>query len=174
MKFRILEALTNSKESMTTRDIEYDTGINYTKISSAMSHYQKIAKNNGEVIELPYIQRLAKKDPNGLYRYRITKKGTEAYISYLQRIRCGFDLNRLKRTPTHTENYCKYPHNPIRKAEYFDLLPEQLLFYFGITKNDGERYGLEKAGQVLGIERRIKNHGKKPASQIKKEREQKK
>ncbi|RPJ77593.1 MAG: hypothetical protein EHM20_05875 [Alphaproteobacteria bacterium] len=61
MKFRILEALTNSKESMTTRDIEYDTGIHYTKISSAMSHYPKIVKKNGEVIKLPYIQRLAKK-----------------------------------------------------------------------------------------------------------------
>lgn len=68
---------------------------------------------------------------------------------------------------------CKYPHNPVRKAEYFDLLPEQLLSYFGITKHGGERCGLEKAGQVLGIERRIKNHGTKPASQIKKEREQK-
>jgi len=52
-------------------------------------------------------------------------------------------------------------------------LPEQLLPYLGITKHGGERYGLEKAEQVLGIEKRIKNHGTKPASQLRREREQK-
>ena len=115
-----------------------------------------------------------KKSPNGLYRYRIIKKGKVAYLSYLQRIRRGLELNRLKRVPKHTENYCKYSHGTIKTAQDFDLLPEQLLSYFGVTKHGDEWYGLEKAGQVLGIEQRIKNPGTKPASQIKKEREQKK
>ena len=75
MKFRILEALINSKNPMTTRDIEYETGIHYTKISSAMSHYQKIVKKNGKVIKLPYIQRLAKKGPNGLIQIQNYKEG---------------------------------------------------------------------------------------------------
>ena len=150
LKFRILEALTNSKEPMTTRDIEYQTGIHYTKISSAMSHYQEIVKRNGKVIKLPYIQRLAKKGPNGLYRYKITKKGKEAYIAYLQRIRYGFDLNRVRKVPKRTENYGKYPHHPIRKAEDFDLLPEQLLPYFTINKN-GKQLGLDRLEHVLYI-----------------------
>lgn len=102
LKFRILEALTNSKKPLTTRDIEYQTGIHYTKISSAMSHYQKIVKKNGKIIKLPYIQRLAKKGPNGLYRYRITQKGKEAYVAYLQRIMLGFDLNRVRKVPKRT------------------------------------------------------------------------
>lgn len=68
---------------MTVRDIEYETGIHCIHISSAMSHYQKLRTRKGKVKQLPYIQRLAKKGPNGLYRYRITKKGIEAYVSYL-------------------------------------------------------------------------------------------
>lgn len=159
---------------MTTRDIEYETGIHYTKISSAMSHYQKIVKKNGEVIRLPYIQRLKKKGSYGLYRYKITKKGKEAYLVYLQRIRRGLELNRLKHVPKNTENYCKYPHTPIRKVEDLDLLPEQLLPYFGTTKHGGEQYGLEKSEQVLRIEQRFKYHKSKPASQLRREREQKK
>lgn len=103
LKFRILDSLIKSGNPMTTRDIEYETGIHYTKISSAMSHYQKITRKNGEVIRLSYIQRLRKKGPNGLYSYKITKKGKEAYISYLQRIKRGVNLNRLKRVPKHTE-----------------------------------------------------------------------
>lgn len=73
LKFRILEALVWSKEPLTVRDIESKTGIYYTKISFAMSHYRKIVKRNGKIIKLPYIQRLTKKGPNGLYRYKITK-----------------------------------------------------------------------------------------------------
>ena len=57
-----------------------------------------------------------------LYRYRITKKGKEAYIAYLQRIRRGFDLNRIRKVPKRTENYEKYPHHPIRKTEDFDFV----------------------------------------------------
>lgn len=73
LKFRILEALINSEEPLTTRDIERLTGVQYTMISAAMSRYQKIHKKSGATIKLPYIQRLAKKGPNGLYRYKITK-----------------------------------------------------------------------------------------------------
>lgn len=175
LKFRILEALVNSKNPMTTRDIEYETGIHYTKISSAMSHYQKIVKKNGKIskiIKLPYIQRLAKKGPNGLYRYRITKKGKEAYITYLQRIRRGFDLNRVRKVPKRTENYGKYPHHPIRKAEDFDLLPEQLLPYFTINKY-GKQLGLDKPEHAFQLEQYLKHHKSKPASQIIREKEQK-
>jgi len=42
-----------------------------------MSHYQKIVKQNGKIIKLPYIQRLEKKGPNGFYRYKITKPGIQ-------------------------------------------------------------------------------------------------
>ena len=80
LKFRILEALINSKEPLTTRDIEKITGVQYTTISAAMSRYQKIHKKSGATIKLPYIQRLAKKGPNGLYRYKITQKGIESIL----------------------------------------------------------------------------------------------
>ena len=74
---------------------------------------------------------------------------------------------------TRTETYHKYPHAPIRKVEDLDILPEQLLPNFGITKYGGEQFGLEKAEQVLSIEKRFKYHKSKPASQMKREREQK-
>jgi predicted Zn-ribbon and HTH transcriptional regulator len=77
LKFRILEALVWSKEPLTVRDIESKTGIYHTKINCAMSHYQKIVKQNGKIIKLPYIQRLEKKGPNELFRYKITKPGIQ-------------------------------------------------------------------------------------------------
>lgn len=123
LKFRILEALINSEEPLTTHDIEKITGVQYTIISSAMPRYQKIHKKNGKVIKLPYIQRLAKKGPNGLYRYKITQKGIEAYFQYLQRIRHGFSLKRVGKIQ-HMETYGKFPCGPIKTVEDLELRPK--------------------------------------------------
>lgn len=158
LKFRILEALFHSKEPLTTRDIEKITGIQYTIISSAMSRYQKIHKRNGKIIKLPYIQRLEKKASNGLYRYKITKKGIEAYASYLQRIRRGVSLKRVGKT-RRMETYGKFPDGPIKTEEDLQLLPEQLLPYYVMTqvgKEFDEKHGIDKATHVFKIEKRVR------------------
>lgn len=158
LKFRILEAIYKSKEPLTTRDIERITGVQYTTISSAMSRYQKIPKRNGKTIKLPYIQRLAKKGPNGLYRYKITKKGIEAYFQYLQRIRRGSSLKRVGK-PQRMETYGKFPCGPIRIEEDIKLLPEQLLPYYSMTqmgKAFDEEHGLDKETHILRMENRIR------------------
>ncbi|KKG83057.1 MarR family transcriptional regulator [Methanosarcina mazei] len=158
LKFRILEALVNSEEPLTTRDIEKITGVQYTTISAAMSRYQKIHKKSGATIKLPYIQRLAKKGPNGLYRYKITKKGIEAYFQYLQRIRRGFSLKRVGK-PQRMETYGKFPCGPIRIEEDMKLLPEQLMPYYSMTqmgKAFDEEHGLDKETHILRIENRIR------------------
>lgn len=154
LKFRILEALYKSKEPLTTRDIERITGVQYATISAAMSRYQKIHKRNGTTIKLPYIQRLAKKGPDGLYRYKITKKGIEAYFQYLQRIRRGSSLKRIGK-PQRIETYGKFPCGPIRTEEDMKLLPEQLLPYYVITQA-GKEFGLDKVEYALYIEKRIR------------------
>lgn len=153
LKFRILETLINSEEPLTTRDIEKITGIQYTTISSAMSRYQKIHKRSGTTIELPYIQRLAKKGPNGLYRYKITQKGIEAYFLYLQRIRRGFSLKRVGKIQL-METYGKFPCGPIRTEEDLKLLPEQLLPYYSITEY-GKQH-IKKKETILYMENRMR------------------
>ena len=162
LKFRILEALMWADEPLTVRDIEYKTGIHCTNISSAMSHYQKLHKKNGKTIKLPYIERLEKKGPNGLYRYRITKKGKEAYIAYLSRIKDGKILNRFR--------YPDDPDRPIKKIktrEGYTLQPEQLLPYVKINKN-GLKMGLSKPEHALYWESCVKHHNSIPESQRRK------
>lgn len=153
LKFRILEALFYSKEPLTTRDIEKITGVQYTTVSAAMSRYQKIHKRNGTTIKLPYIQRLAKKGPDGLYRYKITQKGIEAYFLYLQRVRRGFSLKRIGEIQ-HMETYGKFPCSPIRTEEDLKLLPEQLLPYYSVTEY-GKRY-IKTAETILYMENRMR------------------
>ncbi len=159
LKFRILEALYNTwledKEPLTTRDIERITGVQYTAVSSVMSRYQKIQKRNGKIIKLPYIQRLEKKGPNGLYRYKITKKGIEAYANYLNRIQRGVSLNRVAKRSQHMETYGKFPvSRHITTKEDLKLLPEQLLPYYSITTY-GQQY-IKKKETILYMENRMR------------------
>lgn len=118
-----------------------------------MSRYQKISKRNGKTIKLPYIQRLAKKGPDGLYRYKITKKGIEAYLLYLQRIRRGFSLKRVGK-PQRMETYGKFPYGPIRTEEDLKLLPEQLMPYYSITEY-GKQY-IKTTETILYMENRMR------------------
>lgn len=159
LKFRILEALYKSKEPMTVRDIEYETGIHCTNISSAMSHYQKIHKRNGKTIKLPYIQRLAKKGPNGLLRYKITKKGIEAYVSYLSRIHDGVTLNRIK-----------YPNHQVNIIKTDVAVPlDQLIPYMKINKS-GMKEGFETVEEIVQcVEGQLKHHNSIPESQRRRE-----
>lgn len=158
MKFRILDALYKSKEPLTTRDIERITGVRRATISAAMFRYQNIHKKSGKVIKLPYIQRLKAKGPDGLYRYKITKKGIEAYVSYLHRIRQGVSLKRVGKKER-METYCKYPQHKLKTASDFELLPSQLLPYYVITtegKEFDEKYGIDKATHVFNLEKRVR------------------
>ncbi|HOW13490.1 hypothetical protein [Methanosarcina sp.] len=155
LKFRILEALFKSDKPMTVRDIEYETGIHHTNVSCAMSHYQKIRKQSGKVIKLPYIQRLEKKGPNGLYRYKITKSGIEAYVSYLSRLNSGISLNRIKTADHKVEKL---------SPEDLEVQPQQLIPYIKIRKT-GFEIGLTKPADVLKLESMIKHHVTPPESQ---------
>jgi hypothetical protein len=104
-----------SNEPLTVRDIESKTGVYHTKISCAMSHYQKITKQSGKIIKLPYIQRLEKKGPNGLYRYKIIRSGIKAYLSYLG-IKRGCSLKRVGKTQR-METYGKWDHSKPKTRE---------------------------------------------------------
>ena len=109
-------------EPLTTRDLEKILGVQRETISSAMSRYQKIHKRNGNTIKLPYIERLRAKAPDGAYRYKITKKGIEAYVSYLGRISSGISLRRVGKKER-METYGKYPQLKLNKRSGYDLLP---------------------------------------------------
>jgi hypothetical protein len=104
-------------------------------------HYQKIAKKNSKIIELPYIQRLAKKFLIVFINTGSRKRVRGVHNLPTKNKACF--RHRVRKGPKRTENYGKYPHHPIRKAEDFDLLPEQLLPYFTINKN-GKHLGLDK------------------------------
>jgi hypothetical protein len=159
LKFRILEALMWADEPLTTRDLEKILGVQRSRISAAMSRYQKIHKRNGKVIKLPYIQRLEKKAPNGAYRYKITKKGIEAYVAYLPRIRRGVSLNRVSDEIQHMETYCRYPQYKLKTRSDYNLLPAQLLPYYSITqmsKAFDEEHGIDKETHILRMENRIR------------------
>ena len=160
LKFRILEALMWADEPLTTRDIEKILGVQRATISAAMSRYQKVHKRSGKIITLPYIERLKAKAPNGLYRYKITKKGIEAYVAYLQRIRRGVSLNRVSDEIQHMETYCRYPpRSKLKTRSDYDLLPAQLLPYYSMTqmgKAFDEKYGIDKETHVFKIENRIR------------------
>jgi hypothetical protein len=98
-----------------------------------MSHYRKILKRNGKIIKLPYIQRLEKKGPNGLNRYKITKSGIKAYVSYLNRIKRGFSLKRVGKVQR-METYGKWDHSKPKTREDFNVTPEMLAHYIGLSK----------------------------------------
>lgn len=145
LKFRILEALYNAdhrKEGpLTTHDIERLTGIDHTKISAAMSRYQKIHKKNGNEIKLPYIRRLEQKGPHGLYRYTITKRGREAYGDYHRRIQAGLSLLRVRSGyMKKMETYGKFKIKYIKSPDNNKLLDEQLLPYYSFTTAIKESY----------------------------------
>lgn len=157
LKFRILDALIKSKEPLTTRDIEGITGVQYTTISAAMSRYQKIQKKSGKVIKLPYIRRLPTKAPNGLYRYKITKKGIEAYTDLFNRIRWGMDLNRVARKHKRRETYVKRSDRTRKKFETiedFELSPEQLLPYYSLNASVKQYTGDKSL--ILLLEQKVK------------------
>jgi len=157
LKFRILDALFKSKEPLTTRDIERITGVRYTTVSAAMSRYQTVHKRNGKIIKLPYIQRLQKKGPNGLYRYKITQKGIEAYVELLNRIRYGMDLNRVARRRKHMETYVKptaRKRKRLQTLEDFELLPEQLLPYYSL--NTAVKQYTDDKSLILLLEQKIR------------------
>lgn len=157
LKFRILDALVKAKEPLTTRDIEKMTGVQYTTISAAMSRYQKIHKKNGKVIKLPYIQRLQKKASNGLYRYKITKKGIEAYIDLFNRIRWGMDLNRVAHKHKRRETYVKKADRTRKKFETIEdleLSPEQLLPYYSL--NASVKQYIDDKRLILLLEQKVK------------------
>jgi predicted transcriptional regulator len=160
LKFRILEALMWADEPLTTRDIEKILGVQRATISAAMSRYQKIHKRSGKIITLPYIERLKAKAPNGAYRYKITKKGIEAYVAYLQRIRRGVSLNRVSDEIQHMETYCRYPpRSKLKTRSDYNLLPEQLLPYYSMTqmgKAFDEEHGLDKETHISRMENRIR------------------
>jgi len=159
LKFRILEALFKSDKPMTVRDIEYETGIHHTNVSSAMSHYRKIYTRSGKIIKLSYIQRLEKKGPNGLYRYKITKSGIEAYVSYLSRLQDGISLNRIKTADHKVEKL---------SPEDLEVKPEQLIPYMKINQN-GREIGFEKVEDVIQyVENKLKHHHSMPESQRRK------
>ena len=143
---------------MTVRDIEYETGIHHTNISSAMSHYRKIHKRSGATIKLPYIQRLDKKGPNGLCRYKITKCGIEAYVSYLSRLRDGITLNRIK-TPDHQVDKFTIENSEVK--------PEQLIPYIKIRRT-GIELGLSEPKHALRLEGVLRHHHSMPESQRRK------
>ncbi len=135
LKFRILDALYHASEPLTTRDIERITGVQYTTISAAMSRYQYKRKRNGTVIKLPYIERLEKKGRNGLYRYRITKRGEEAREEFLSRIRAGVSLNRIKQ-PDHIGK-------KVRSVSELEMMP-----YYSFTAG-----GIEDGMNLVNIVR---------------------
>jgi len=154
-KFRILEVLMWANKPLTVRDIESKTGIYHTKISCAMSHYRKIVKQNGKIIKLPYIQRLEKKGPNGLYRYKITKSGIKAYVSYLGRIKRGFSLKRVGKVQR-METYGMWDHSQPKTREDYNVTPEMLAPYIGLSRRG---YELEfKIKDIFDIEKYIIDH----------------
>ena len=89
LKFRILEAAVNlPSETFTTRDIEAATGIDFKAVGGALGHYHKVG--------IKYFRKMPKKGSGHghPYRWKLTKKGIDAYQAYLMRIKRGFDLNR--------------------------------------------------------------------------------
>jgi hypothetical protein len=94
------------------------------------------------------------------YRYKITKKGIEAYVAYLQRIRRGVSLNRVSDEIQHMETYCRYPpRSKLKTRSDYNLLPAQLLPYYSMTqmgKAFDEKYGLDKETHVFKMENRIR------------------
>jgi len=155
LKFRILEALVWSDKPWTVRDIESKTGIYHTKISCAMSHYRKIVKRNGKIIKLPYIKLLEEKGPNGLYRYKITKPGIKAYLSYLNRIKRGFSLKRVGKVQR-METYGKWDHSKPKTREDYNVTPEMLAPYIGLSKRGYEREF--DIAQIFDMEKYIIDH----------------
>ena len=91
----------------------------------------------GKIIKLPYIQRLEKKGPNGLYRYKITKPGIKAYVSYLGRIKRGFNLKRIGKVQR-METYGKWDHSKPKIREDYNVTPEMLAPYIGLRKRGYE------------------------------------
>lgn len=112
-----------------------------------MSRYQNKKKRNGVVVKLPYIERLAKKGSHGLYRYRITKRGKEAYVDYLSRIRSGVTLNRIR--------YPDHPVKSIRSESDLTVARINLLPYYSIT-NDGIEAGMNPIN-IMRLEEKIKS-----------------
>jgi hypothetical protein len=148
LKFRILDTLYKAKKPMTVRDIGYETGIHYTRISSAMSRYQKIHKKNGKIIKTPYIRRLEQKGPNNSYRYIITKSGRKAYFDYLNRVKDGKSLNRIQ-NPNKNVNENIVSEFEVQQA---DLIP-----YVTINKK-GRKQGVYTTEDIFCMENNLKHH----------------
>jgi hypothetical protein len=155
LKFRILEAaIFLPFETFTTRDIEAATGIDFKTVGGALGHYHKVG--------ITYFRRMPKKGAGHghPYRWKITKKGIEAYLAYLMRIRRGFDLNRRSTKIKRMPSYGKFKYEKLNsleglKLEDLKLLPGQLEGYIGITKRGAEEMGITENNltEVAGLSR---------------------
>jgi hypothetical protein len=149
LKFRILEVLAWAKEPMTSQDIANALGVSYGKVNCVLAQYKKK--------DMPYFIRLSKK--TGLrgrtIRYKISKSGLIIYLKCLVRIKRGFDLNFRGKKVKRMETYGKYDHSKPKCREDYNLLPEQLIPYLGITKH-GIELGLniDDVVYIAGIVKR--------------------
>jgi hypothetical protein len=118
LKYRVLHVLYSANEPLTTLAIANKIGIDRKRITDALSHYHRH--------HYGYTKRL--KTKQGHYHlYTITKRGTEAYLSYDKRFRSGKSLNRLKLTSEKVDSVLDYfgiNQSGIKKGLNINDIPE--------------------------------------------------
>ncbi|HZK70735.1 MAG TPA: helix-turn-helix domain-containing protein [Clostridia bacterium] len=106
--FMILQACVRMQQRIfTVADIADYTGLSKHTISECIRRWIKY--------DFRYLTRLQKRIKAGAYKYKIRKHGIETYIALKKRIRRGFDLNQMQRTPRRID--CYFYINDIGKAK---------------------------------------------------------
>jgi hypothetical protein len=88
------------------------------------------------------------------FRYKVTKPGIKAYLSYLGRIKRGFSLKRVGKVQR-METYGKWDHTKPKTREDYNV-PEMLAPYIGLRRTG---YELEfKIKNIFDMEKYIIDH----------------
>lgn len=102
-KMRILEvANAQFPNTVSCKEIARITGIEKGKVSRLLSYYHH---------QYGYLRRMKKRDADGSYCYKINRKVVKAYLSFVLRVKQGFDLNLKRKTPIEIASV-KFVENP--------------------------------------------------------------
>lgn len=145
-KMRIMEAVYGQyPKSVSVKEIAKVTGMEQNKVSRLLSHYH--------YHNYRYFRRMKKKDIDGSYRYKITKKRVKTYFSFVLRIKQGYDLNLNRPTPVKMETYKGLKKAKIKSEKDLILSPAEIAPYVKVSYRGKHELNIKKenALKIVGI-----------------------
>jgi hypothetical protein len=145
-KMRILEvANAQFPNTVSCKEIARITGMEKGKVSRLLSYYHHH--------QYGYLRRMKKRDADGSFKYKINKKGVKAYLSFVLRVKQGFDLNLKRKTPMEIAPREVRRKPRIKSDKDLILTPAEIAPYIKVSYRGEYELGVkpDDALKIVGI-----------------------